>query len=70
MGFIPLSKRRGIDLDDGTLDECVCADKFVVRGVVHLHSPKYQNRQSFLLSSPRTRAKPSKAIKNEKEKMS
>lgn len=35
MGFVPLSERSGINLNDSTLDECVCSDQFVVRGVVY-----------------------------------
>jgi len=34
VGFIPLSERSGVDLDDGTLYEGVRTDEFVVRGVV------------------------------------
>jgi hypothetical protein len=36
MGFVPLSERRRIDLDDSPLDERVGSDQLVVRGVVHL----------------------------------
>ena len=34
--LIPLPERSGIDLDDCTLDECVCSDKLVVGSVVNL----------------------------------
>lgn len=36
MGFVPLSERRRINLDDSSLDECVGPDQLVVRSVVHL----------------------------------
>lgn len=34
MALVPLPEWRGVDLDDGTLDEGVGTDEFVVRGVV------------------------------------
>jgi len=36
VGFIPLTEGGTIDLDDGTLDESVGTDKFVVRCIVDL----------------------------------
>ena len=38
MGLIPLPERSGIDLDNGTLDEGVRSDEFVVGSVVNLQS--------------------------------
>jgi hypothetical protein len=35
VGFVPLTERSGINLDDGTLDESVGTDQFVVGGVVN-----------------------------------
>jgi hypothetical protein len=35
VSFIPLPEGSGIDLDDGSLDESVRADEFVVRGVIY-----------------------------------
>lgn len=34
MRLVPLAEGGGVDLDDGALDESVCADELVVRGVV------------------------------------
>lgn len=36
MGFVPLTEGGGIDLDDGTLDESVGTNKFVVGCIVDL----------------------------------
>jgi hypothetical protein len=37
MSLVPLPERRGINLNDGALDEGVRADKLVVRRIVHLY---------------------------------
>lgn len=34
VGLIPLTERSGINLDDGTLHESLCADQLVVAGIV------------------------------------
>ena len=36
MCLVPLPERSSIDLDDGTLDECVRSDKLVVGSIVDL----------------------------------
>lgn len=36
VGFIPLPERSSVDLDDSSLDEGVCSDKFVIGSVVNL----------------------------------
>ena len=36
MGLIPLSERSSINLDDGTLDEGIRSDEFIIGSVVNL----------------------------------
>jgi len=45
MGFIPLSERRSIDLNDSTLDKGICSDEFVVRRIIYLRTHNRGNVQ-------------------------